>query len=694
MKKYLSLMFLLLLISLLSSCQVNNPNYPHGGGEGNFPNGSDNIFENNNTEPETETNTDINENPDEVEVETNYKITYMYGTKNAYSVNENTITFNSVSAQTGYSISGSFDGNIVINTGDSYKFELELNGFTISSNSINPITILSGDEVQLTAKKDTVNYVYDYRDVVTDETLYQSSIYSMVDLELAGKGRLEVYSKNNNGIHTKDDLDVKNLSLNVVCQDNALKGNDSVTIESGEIKLVSKVGDGIKTTNSHISSKENQKGSITISGGTIDIYAACDGVDAAYDVVVSDGILNIYTDKYSGYSDEVTAVTNNYYYIKNSSNSYNYSIKYINSQTSETLWKNATYDSSKNRTYYYKIDKPEGYDKLELYIYSSNQTQGQENSYYKKYSMNINNSYDTLSISSRSVCSWTNYNTTNNQGGWPGGGMQDGNSDKGDHSTKGIKAENQIVISGGNIKINSYDDSIHASNIATLENGTAPLGNVNISGGNLTLYSNDDGLHADYNMNISGGVISITNAYEGVEGYNITVSGGSVGVVSKDDGFNATNMTGSAITLTGGSVYIYAGGDGIDSNSRTSYGAITFGGSNVVVISTSNGNSAIDSDGGYTYTKGNVVAIMPSGGMSNESTHCSNFSSIGKKTTLSLTANNYLTITVNSSVINVTKLPVSINSGLVIYLGSSSANVTTAQSTTYQLDGCGVYWNK
>ena len=62
----------------------------------------------------------------------------------------------------------------------------------------------------------------------------------------------------------------------------------------------------------------------------------------------------------------------------------------------------------------------------------------------RKYSMNINNSYDTLSISSRSGCSWTNYNTTNNQGGWPGGGMQDGNSDKGDHSTKGIKAENQI----------------------------------------------------------------------------------------------------------------------------------------------------------------------------------------------------------------------------------------------------------
>ena len=80
--------------------------------------------------------------------------------------------------------------------------------------------------------------------------------------------------------------------------------------------------------------------------------------------------------------------------------------------------------------------------------------------------------------------------------------------------------------------------------------------------------------------------------------------------------------------------------------------------------------------------------------MSNESTHCSNFSSIGKKTTMSLTANNYLTITVNSGVVNVTKLPASISSGLVIYLGSNSANVSTNQSTTYELDGCGVYWNK
>ena len=692
MKKYISFIFLIIISFLLSSCGINVPNNRPGG----FSGGNNNIFENNNKEPESETNNDLDANPENVVVSTDYKITYVSGTKNAYTVSGNTITFNSISVASVYTISGSLNGNIIINTGDNYKFELQFSDFTLTSSNVNPITILSGDEVQLTAKKDTTNYIYDYRETVdsSNNSLYSAAIYSVVDLELAGKGKLEVYSKNNNGIHTKDDLDVKNLTLNVVCQDNALKGNDSVTIESGNIKLVSKVGDGIKTTNSHISSKENQKGYIDITGGVIEIYAACDGIDSSYDVTISgDANVSIYTDKYSGYSDEVTAVTKSIYYIKNSSNSYSYSIKYINSQTNESVWKNATYDSQSGfNGYYYKIDKPDGYDKLELYVYSSGQTQGQSTNYYKSYSMTINNSYDTLSISSRSGCSWTNRTTSTGPGGRPGGGMQEGNSDKGDHSTKGIKADNQIIISGGNLKINSYDDAIHASNTATLENGVSPLGNVTINGGSLVLYTNDDGLHADNNMIINSGDISITNSYEGVEGYNITVNGGSVGVISKDDGFNATNTTGSAVTLKDGKIYIYAGGDGIDSNSRTSYGAITFSGANVVVISTSSMNSAIDSDGGYSYSAGYVVAVMPSGGMSSESTHCSNFSSIGKKTTTSLTKDNYLNVVLNSSTVNVTKMPVSISSALVIFLGSNSVNVTSNTSTTQTLDSCGVYW--
>ena len=54
--------------------------------------------------------------------------------------------------------------------------------------------------------------------------------------------------------------------------------------------------------------------SVTLTGCAADLYAACDGIDAAYDVEIGeDTVLNIYTDKYSPYSGEVTAVSDDCY---------------------------------------------------------------------------------------------------------------------------------------------------------------------------------------------------------------------------------------------------------------------------------------------------------------------------------------------------------------------------------------------
>lgn len=140
------------------------------------------------------------------------------------------------------------------------------NGFTLTSYSECPLYIASGDKVTVSAKKNTENYIYDMRSEVTDEDEVSSAVYALCDLNVQGKGTLSVKSANNNGIHTKDDLKAKNLTLNVTCKDNALKGNDSVTIESGVITLIATEGDGIKTTNSDVSSKGNQRG-IVFSGG-------------------------------------------------------------------------------------------------------------------------------------------------------------------------------------------------------------------------------------------------------------------------------------------------------------------------------------------------------------------------------------------------------------------------------------------
>jgi len=58
---------------------------------------------------------------------------------------------------------------------------------------------------------------------------------------------------------------------------------------------------------------------------------------------------------------------------------------------------------------------------------------------------------------------------------------------------------------------------------------------------------------------------------------------------------------------------------------------IVISGGKTVVISNSGMNSALDTENGYSYTAGSVIAIMPGGDMSSEATNCDNFSSVGLK---------------------------------------------------------------
>ena len=647
-------------------------------------------------------------------LETTINVTCTEGTPNAYTLENGVLTFKGIKQDSVYTVSGNLGGYILINVDDNYKFELVLEGVIIQCSSVSPVIILSGDKVTLTAKKDTVNFIYDLREAVDSnvEGVYSGAIHAECDLQIGGKGSLTVESKNNNGIHTKDDLEVQNLNLTVTAVDNALKGNDSVTVESGNIVLISRGGDGIKTSNSDISEKGNQRGDICLLGGQIDIYAACDGIDAAHNAVVEgETVLNIYTDKYSSYSEEVTVVTENVYYIRFNSKNYNYSIKYIN-DSGEFVWKTAVYDSSvsgggfggrpgqsSSSTYYfYKIEKPAGYTKMQIFIYSADQATAQDSDYLAASDeMAVNESYDTIALQSSGnslSMSWTNYSTAQQPGGFPGGGggmgpggFGEGNKDKSDHSTKGIKAANEILISGGNIYIKAYDDAIHANSDTALENGKTPAGNVTISGGKLTLYSNDDGMHADGKMTVSGGSVAITNSYEGIEGTSVVISGGDIAVKSSDDGINATTSSGTGVAISGGTLYIFANGDGIDANSRTSYQGIVFSGGKTVVISTSGGNSAIDTEQGYDYTGGYVLAVMPSGGMSSESTHGKNFNSVGQKKNVSLSSGAYLTV---GDILTV-KMPTSI-SAMVVFLGSTSADIKSATSSTASFDANGVAW--
>lgn len=633
------------------------------------------------------------------------------GTANCYRIDGDTILFSGIREDSIYTISGQWTGKIVIDVGDDYQFELEMQGFSLAAETENPISVYSGDKVTLTAKRGYDNAVYDKRPAVDSdqEGVYSGAIHSECDLVIGGKGSLMLISVNNNGIHSKDDLTVKNLSLLISCMDNALKGNDSVEVIGGNITLIATQGDGIKTSNSDISSKGNQRGTVTLSECTVHIFAACDGIDAAYDVVIEEAStdVNIYTDKYSEYSQTVdqsqSGSQQELYYVRYNAQTFQYAVKYYNSDT-DYQWvvaeHHSTVSGGRASYHYYSFPILSQYSSIQYFGYTSEQTPGQENDYaFCTEIMAINPSYDTFALMIRGNSLnyyWDNYSTQVDEGmGGPGGmgpgGMQEGNPDKGSYSTKGIKAANAITIYDGTINICSYDDAIHANKDSTLENGITPTGDVTIRGGSITVRSNDDGIHADGKLSILAGAVNVTNCYEGLEGSYVAISGGDVSIICADDGINATATSGNAIAVSGGSLYVYAGGDGLDSNSTTSYGGILFSGGKTVIIATSNGNSAIDSERGYQFTGGYVLALTSRGGMSGETTYCQNLSSIGTKKSMVLLSGKYVTVTVDSQTIVTVKMPCKLDA-IALFLGSNAAAIDAVDAANADFDKNGVCW--
>ena len=211
-----------------------------------------------------------------------------------------------------YTVAGLLsEGQLIVDAGDENEVTIVLNGTSITCSSGSPIYVKNASEVKIKSEENSFNEVIDNRAEATEDSsddAGNAAIYATCDLKLVGKGALVVTANYNNGIQSKDDLSIKNVIVKVTAVNNAFKGNDAVDIESGNIIAISAKGDGIKTSNSSLSNKGNQKGIVTITGGNIDIYAACDGIDASYGVDISgDGNLNIYTDTYSEYSEEVTS---------------------------------------------------------------------------------------------------------------------------------------------------------------------------------------------------------------------------------------------------------------------------------------------------------------------------------------------------------------------------------------------------
>lgn len=630
----------------------------------------------------------------------NYK-TEITGEFSITSTDGSTITQNdsvyTITQAGEYTVTGLLsEGQIVVNADDNAEITIVLNGTYITCSNGSPIYIKNADNVKIKSEENTYNCIVDARTEADDNSDNSSSengnaaIYAACDLKLVGKGALSVTGNYNNGIQSKDDISIKNVTIKVNAVNNAIKGNDEVAIESGEIIAISRKGDGIKTSNSSLSTKGKQKGNVIISGGNIDIYAACDGIYAAYGVDVSgDGNLNIYTDTYSDYSEAVAAVNSG-----SSANSSGSSISTPDSSASNPSSSNQNQGSS---------SKSSSNATMMTYITTAN-TDNQNNSRVgtppdMNNAQNNGNMGNPPDMNNSSSNSGNNPDMKGNFGGrnraangMPGNNSS-GNSSKKSYSTKGIKAESEINISGAAINISSTDDGIHAnSDSGVLETGEDGKGIISISGGTITISTGDDGIHADKELNITDGYINVLTSYEGLEAITINISGGQSFIYAADDGINACTGDGSStplINITGGYIDVTTGSgdtDAIDSN-----GSYTQSGGMVLVKGGSSSgqvSGSIDVDGNITITGGTCVAL---GGICETPVNSVNayvFSSVsfnaGSYSVKDSSGNEIISFTLNNSYSNgwICASALTTNTEYTLYCdGSSLTNWTQSAGT-------------
>ena len=512
-----------------------------------------------------------------------------------------------------YTLSGALsDGQIVVDAGDEDDVKLVLENASISCSFSAPILIKNAGEATVKAEKDSYNTVKDLRTGSADGTEEDAAIFAACDLKLSGSGTLIVETAFDNGIKTKDDLSVKNLTLKVTAAGNALKGNDSVSIKSGDLILISTASDGVKTENSDISSKGKQRGTVSILGGHVDIYAACDGISAAYNVEISEEeetcTVNIYTASYADVG-EIAAGTETYLIV--SQNLYSDSVSFYaylyNDDENAGVYEECTFDSMvySGRTAYYGLSfrVPDGYQNILFEIVPSG-TQPDGTNYTAATTGETRNTQMNaylLSTVSNGVIF----------GDWVQLTSGSGNSAKTTYSSKGIKAENEIVINGGTVAISAMDDGLHTNSDTALENGAAGLGNITVNGGSVTVTSADDGMHADGTLTVNGGTVNIVESHEGLESNIITLNGGTTYVSADDDGLNACKGSETPmIYINGGYAEIRTSSgdtDAIDSN-----GSLVMTGGTVLVLGGAQmGGMAgsVDTDGSITVTGGTIVAL-------------------------------------------------------------------------------------
>ena len=197
----------------------------------------------------------------------------------------------SITAAGTYVFSGDCDdGSITVKKGVT-GVTLVLNGLTLTNADSAAITLNKTAEAALIAAAGSENTVADTAGANDENAAVK--VKSGASLSLSGTGTLTACGNAKNGIKGASDavITVDELTLNIEAADDGLSCDDELTILGGRVNITAG-GDAVKAspdTDDTENPDTTSLGSVTISGGTITLEAAEDGVQADGDLTISGG---------------------------------------------------------------------------------------------------------------------------------------------------------------------------------------------------------------------------------------------------------------------------------------------------------------------------------------------------------------------------------------------------------------------
>lgn len=431
--------------------------------------------------------------------------------------------------------------NGAININSSKKIKLTLNGVTLTNNNGSAINILSGKRTFLVLNSGTNNTLVDGKTYIGEYETAKGTLFTEGELIISGKGRLTVTGNKGHAICADDYVIVRDGTITIPSAVNdGIHSNDFILVENGTIDIKS-INDGIdcelgglriingtlkiETTGSTTAAIKSET-TTTITGGKINISvsgAASKGIRGKGAVTISGGTIDIQTKGDALFENNDTSSASG---ISSNGN-------VLISGTNTNLSIASSGSAGKGISCDGTLEITNGTIKITTTgqtFYGGTSSRSQQ--YYGRGGFGGGNSGSTAKgIKAEGDLTIRGGNITVTTGP--------------ESNSEAIESKRRFIVYGGTIKATAYDDAINAVEMI-------------INGGEIyALSMNNDGMDSNGPVTISGGLIVTAAARGGMEGgidcdrYPISIKGGTV------LSFGGTGSSPSATSSTKPSIVYY-----------------------------------------------------------------------------------------------------------------------------------------